>query len=638
MLIPQELIIKAKEQMGDRAAYIIAEALHLQEFDERNLKALCPFHEEQTPSFVWNPKNYSYHCFGCSRNFGILDLYMQQGYTYLGAVEKLFEEVGIKYSFGTKNIETKREYKYPKEETNTDRSKVEQYLTLRCISKETLDYCDIRQDSHGNIVFNYYDTNDVLTMVKYRPARKLNKGEMKCWCQKGADTTPLLFNINRIDPTQPLLICEGELDCLSAIEAGFKNTVSVPFGAGNESWVEENWDWLEQFNKIIIWADADEAGRKMKKNIIPRLGQWRCYEVEAPTEIEKDGKTIYIKDINEVLYYYGKDKVIECIDNAKEMPITDVVDLYDIQEFDVETAEGVFSGFEEIDKWIYKFFFGCINIITGINGSGKSVLINQMCICEPLNQGYDVFVFSGEMTKPQLKKWIELQLAGRRHIEIENKHIRKIKPEIRKQMRDWYRGRIYVYDNDKDFTATSILNKMEELARKKGVKIFVLDNLMMIDLECNNENIWQKQKEFVVKLVNFAHKFNVLVHLVAHPRKVETIRRLTKLDVGGSGDITNLAHYVMSIHRITPKEKEGIKNKKGEYVVQPIEYDCIIDLFKNRITGTQDKELGVYFDSPSYRLWSTKEELDKVFKWDKNKYNDNLPDPRDENLPEFMRG
>jgi len=638
LLIPQELIIKAKEQMGDRAAYIIAEVLHLQEFDERNLKALCPFHEEQTPSFVWNPKNYSYHCFGCSRNFGILDLYMQQGYTYLGAVEKLFEEVGIKYSFGTKNIKTKREYKYPKEEINTDRSKVEQYLALRCMSKETLDHCDIRQDSHGNIVFNYYDTNDVLTMVKYRPARKLNKGEMKCWCQKGADTTPLLFNINRIDPTQPLLICEGELDCLSAIEAGFKNAVSVPFGAGNESWVEENWDFLEQFNKIIVWTDADEAGRKMKKNIIPRLGQWRCYEVEAPTEIEKDGKIIHIKDINEVLYYFGKDKVIECINNAKEMPITDVVDLYDIQEFDLETAEGVFSGFEEIDKWIYKFFFGCINIITGINGSGKSVLINQMCICEPLNQGYDVFVFSGEMTKPQLKKWIELQLAGRRHIEVENKHIRKIKPEIRKQMRDWYRGRIYVYDNDKDFTATSILNKMEELARKKGVKVFVLDNLMMIDLECNNENIWQKQKEFVVKLVNFAHKFNVLVHLVAHPRKVETIRRLTKLDVGGSGDITNLAHYVMSIHRVTPKEKEGVKNKKGEYVVQPVEYDCIIDLFKNRITGTQDKELGLYFDSPSYRLWSTKEELDKVFKWDKNKYKNDLPDPREENLPEFMRG
>jgi len=80
LLVPQELILKAKEQIGDKAAYTIAEALHLQKFDEKNLKALCPFHTENTPSFVWNPKNYSYHCFGCGRNFGILDLYMQQGY------------------------------------------------------------------------------------------------------------------------------------------------------------------------------------------------------------------------------------------------------------------------------------------------------------------------------------------------------------------------------------------------------------------------------------------------------------------------------------------------------------------------------------------------------------------------------
>ena len=43
---------------------IMAEELNLQEFDERNLKALCPFHEEHTPSFVYNRKNYTYKCFG----------------------------------------------------------------------------------------------------------------------------------------------------------------------------------------------------------------------------------------------------------------------------------------------------------------------------------------------------------------------------------------------------------------------------------------------------------------------------------------------------------------------------------------------------------------------------------------------
>lgn len=201
-------------------------------------------------------------------------------------------------------------------------------------------------------------------------------------------------------------------------------------------------------------------------------------------------------------------------------------------------------------------------------------------------------------------------------------------------MRDWYKGRVHLYDNDTDFTATTILTTMEELVRRKGVKIFVIDNLMLVDLECNHENIWLKQKEFVVKLVNFANKFNTLVHLVAHPKKVEMIRRLTKMDISGSGDITNLAQYVMGIHRYTKKEKEGVVGYNGEYKVQPVEHDCVIDLFKNRITGTQDKELNVYFDMTSYRFWTNTTQLDKQYGWDKEIYNDILPDPREEMLNE----
>ena len=638
MIIPKELIDKAKSKMGERAAIIIAEELNLKDFDEKNLKAICNWHEEDTPSLVWNNKNNCFHCFGCSKNYGIIDHYMSKGLTYLEAVEKLFNETEINYRFGERSVKTKREYKYPEYENNLNKDKVEKYLAQRCISKETLDYCNIGEDGNGNIIFNYYDSNDVLTMVKYRPSRKLKKGDTKSWCQKNADTTPLLFNMNRIDPSQPLLICEGEIDCLAAIESGFKNSVSVPFGASDKTWIEENWDFLEQFNKIIIWSDNDEPGIKMKRDVIPRLGEWKCYEVDPPTKIEKNGKIIEINDINEVLYLFGKEKVLEVINNAREMPITNIIDLANVQDFDLQNSEGIYSGFKILDNWIYKFFFGCLNIITGINGGGKSVLVNQMCIAEPLNQGHNIFVFSGELTKPQLKNWLELNFAGRRHIKVEDNHIRKIKPEIRQKMRDWYKDRIFVYDNDKDHTATTILSKMEELARKKGVKVFVIDNLMMVDLECGIDGLWQKQKEFIIKLVNFANKFNVLIHLVAHPRKVEAIRRLTKLDISGSGDITNLAHYVMAIHRVTPKEKEGIPDNKGGYKVEPIQYDCILDLFKNRITGTQDKEMGLYFDLPSYRFWTNLEELDIQYKWDKEKYNDKLPDPRDANKPEFMRG
>ena len=76
---------------------------------------------------------------------------------------------------------------------------------------------------------------------------------------------PLLFNMNRVNVNSPLLICEGEPDCLSAIEAGFKNAVSVPLGSSNLHWIDENLEWLDQFDSIIICADNDEAGLKMQK-------------------------------------------------------------------------------------------------------------------------------------------------------------------------------------------------------------------------------------------------------------------------------------------------------------------------------------------------------------------------------------
>ena len=48
--------------------------------------------------------------------------------------------------------------------------------------------------------------------------------------------------------------------------------------------------------------------------------------------------------------------------------------------------------------------------------------------------------------------------------------------------------------------------------------------------------------------------------------------------------------------------------------------------------------MGLYFDLPSYRFWTNLDELDIQYKWDKEKYNEKLPDPRDTNKPEFMRG
>ena len=186
MLVERDIIKKAKEKLGNRNAELIADILELPDFDTKNLKSCCPYHSEKTPSFIYNPKNQSFHCFGCSKTVDLIDVLMEKGYSFLDAVKYLFEQAGIEYGFGEQSVKTKRNYKYPHEEPNGSKDEVIEYLSKRKISKNVIDYLDIRQDQNGNCVFNYYDTNDVLTLVKYRPARKITKEskQPKTWCQK----------------------------------------------------------------------------------------------------------------------------------------------------------------------------------------------------------------------------------------------------------------------------------------------------------------------------------------------------------------------------------------------------------------------------------------------------------------------
>lgn len=211
MQIDRETILQAKEKLGDRNAQIIVEELGITDFDEKNMKCCCPFHQEDHASFIYNKKAFNFRCFGsCGRSYDILDVFMYKGATYAEACRKLFELAEMPYSFGELGVKTKRHYRYPHEVPCTDKSKVYAYFEQRKISRETLDALDVRQDSEGNAVFNYYDTNDVLTMVKYKPSHKVQHGQAKCWCQQNSDTAPLLFNMNRINVNSPLLICEGE--------------------------------------------------------------------------------------------------------------------------------------------------------------------------------------------------------------------------------------------------------------------------------------------------------------------------------------------------------------------------------------------------------------------------------------------
>ena len=626
MLIDNELILQAKERLGDMNAEIMAEVLGLDDYgyDERNKKACCPYHDEDTPSFVYDTKRHFFKCFGCGKNVDIIDAFMEKGDTFIQATQKLFDYADIKYSFGEVNVKTKTAYKYPKEVECDSKQDVCDYLGRRKISSKTIDYLDIRQDAYGNCVFNYYDTNDVLTLVKYRPSRKVQKGENKTWCQKGADTTPLLFNMNRINTTQPLLITEGELDCASAIESGFLNAVSVPLGANNYHWMEENWDWIENFDSIIICADNDEAGEKMRKECLYRLGSWRTKLVQIPKNAEVDGKEVKINDLNECLFYLGKAKTLDIILNAKDTPVESVVDFSDIHEVDLHEIDGIYTGIKEFDEEMMRLFYGTFNIVSGTNGSGKSSFLSQL-ICESLDQDKDVWLYSKELPNYMSKNWINYIFAGGRNIDTfetdRGSKYYTVKEEAKNKINEFYRGRLNIYKDGHENTMEAIQTSMIESARKFGSKLFIVDNLTAINYNCTENEKWGKQVDFINFCIEFAKKYHVVVICIIHPKKLETMRRMTKFDVQGLGSSVDLAHRLIALYRVTPQDKKGTPKTHGKgWLKEPIPFDVLLDVLKDRMRGRENMSIGMFYDAPSRRFYTNEQEFDRQYAWDTNTY------------------
>lgn len=553
-------------------------------------KCRCFLHGSNSETVMsYETKRKRFHCFSCNQSYDIFDHYQQYyNLSFLEACRNIVNDFSLNI-YIKENKSVRKANKSPSEYPDKI-DKVEAYISSRKISRETMQHAGIKADG-TNIVFEYKTESGEHVSNKFRPARKVNKKERKMWFEEGTNINTL-YLMDKADMSKPLTICEGEFDCLSLIEAGIKNSVSVPTGASSTEWIETNYDFLESFPSIIIWFDNDDAGKKGSKTISNRLDNVKVVNMDK------------YNDINELLFREGAEAVREQHEKAEYPAIEDVVEFGSIEDYNVYEAENIKTGFKKLDAVMYGFVEGSLNVFTGNSGAGKSTLINQMCLIESISQGHKAFVFSGELTNSNLKYWIAHTLANDSDIETVNRKdgssYSKIKKESINNMAKWLKDKLFIYNNDLDYSYPTILNRMEKLAKRCGVKVFVIDNLMTIDLG-RGKNRLEAETDFITDIKKFAKTYNAIVHLVAHPRKIAKGETVDKTDVSGSGNITNLADYVTTITRVEAEEGS-------------LEEDStVFSVRKNRPTGVQNKNVKLFFNSFRRRFYITGEELDKNY-------------------------
>lgn len=202
----------------------------------------------------------------------------------------------------------------------------------------------------------------------------------------------IFYNINSLKNAKEIIITEGEIDCISFIQCGFENCISVPNGASarNMEYLDNYFDLFEPIEKIYLATDNDIAGIGLREELIRRLGQERCYIVNF-----KD-----CKDANEYLCKKGGLALSSTIKEAIELPVEGIINLnscYDeIYTLFVKGLEkGSIIELANFDA-LMTFELGRLAIVTGIPGHGKSEFVDFIATKLNILYGWKTAYFSPE--------------------------------------------------------------------------------------------------------------------------------------------------------------------------------------------------------------------------------------------------
>lgn len=556
----------------------------------------CPYcrssKRNNEKTFSINLKTGKFHCFreSCGINGNMITLSRDFDFSLGNVVDEYYRP--------------RRQFKklsQPKEPIKPKPPAVK-YLESRGISQETAEKYEItvQTDRENILVFPFYDDKGVMQFVKYRKTDyDSEKDSCKEWCE--SDCKPILFGMKQCEDFERIVVCEGQLDSLSASQAGVKNAVSVPNGAKGFTWIPYCYDWVSKFKEIVIFGDHEKGHITLLDEMSTRFPK-KTLHVR-----EQDYKGC--KDANELLQKHGAQAVKYAVENAVRNPVKHVVKIADVPPEDIYKLPKVKTGIRDVDILLKGgLLFGTLTIVAGKRGEGKSTLVSQMNV-EAINQGYATLTYSGELPNYLYKSWFDFQIAGRRHIIENNGHFgveRFISNSNRGLINNWYKEFAYIYDSRivEEDEQDALINTIKETIQRYGVKVIFIDNLMtaMYLDDVKGYDKYDRQGKFVRALSLMALKYEVAIVLVAHRRKDSGLSDVND-DISGSGDIPNQASVIINYERSNELPQDQRK----------------LTVSKNRVFGAINLQgWAMGFDEKSKRIYGDGDDVDREYGWNKD--------------------
>lgn len=214
-----------------------------------NLFGLCPFHNEDTPSFAVNPKEEYYHCFGCNCGGDIFTFMMKkEGLSFAEAVEKASRLAGVEidtfeksetldvmrqinkkvsYSDGEHKVIDRRIY-------NAYADYIDESWVNEGIQPEMFGRYEIKLDNKKNrIIYPVYSNDNQLINIKgrtlYEDYKTLKIPKYINYFKVGCMDYLQGLHLTReaIQQKSEVIVFEGIKSCMKAEGYGYHNVVSA---------------------------------------------------------------------------------------------------------------------------------------------------------------------------------------------------------------------------------------------------------------------------------------------------------------------------------------------------------------------------------------------------------------------------